>query len=173
MNPESTLAPESSLREFTISRTFDASRQSVWQALTEPDRMQQWFSPKGFTSRATRLELRPGGTYHYCLSSPDGHEMWGKMVYREINAPERFVYINSFSNAEGGLTRHPMSTSWPLEMLSTFTLTEKDGQTILTLTWTPHNASAEEIKTFETSHAGMNQGWTGTLDQLAAYLAKK
>jgi len=164
---------EPSLREFIIARTFNAPREQVWKALTEPERIAQWFSPKGFSSRVVTLDLRPGGLYHYCLSSPDGKEMWGRMIYREIVAPKRLAYINAFSNAEGGLTRHPMSPSWPLEMLSTFTLDETDGQTTLTITWTPHQASKEEIGTFETSHDGMRQGWTGTLDNLDQYLTQE
>src|SRR5258708_5973485 len=136
--------PENTAKEFVISRTFDAPRDLVWKSLTEPARMQEWFSPKGCTSRAVKLDLRPGGTYLYCMSTPDGKEMWGKMVYREINAPERLVYINSFSDADGGTTRHPLSASWPLQLLTTFTLAEGQGRTILTIKWLPVDASPEE-----------------------------
>jgi uncharacterized protein YndB with AHSA1/START domain len=159
-------------KEFIIARTFEAPRDLVWKAVTEPARMQEWFSPKGLSSRAVKLDLRPGGTYLYCMTTPDGKEMWGKMTYREIEAPGRLVYINAFSNAEGGNTRHPMSKTWPLEMLTTFTLTESADKTTLTISWLPHEATAEEIETFNAAHDGMKQGWTGTLDNLAEYLAK-
>lgn len=173
MNTQTTPTHEPTSLEFIITRTFDAPRDVVWKAITEPDRMKEWFGPRGFSSRVAKLELRPGGIYHYCMSSADGKEMWGKFVYREIVAPERLVFINSFSDAEGNISRHPMSPSWPLEMLSTFTLAEEqDGKTTLTIKWSPHNPTADEIKTFETSHDGMRQGWTGTLDQLTDYLAK-
>ena len=99
--------------------------------------------------------------------------MWGKMVYREIVAPDRIVLINSFSDEAGGTTRHPMAPTWPLELLTTVTFEEQPGgKTKVTVRWVPHNATDEERKTFDTSHASMNQGWTGTLDQLAGYLAK-
>jgi len=163
---------ETNLQEFTISRTFDAPRELVWKCLIEPEHLQQWLSPAGFSNRSLRLELRPGGTYHYFMSSPDGKEMWGKMIYREITAPERLVYVQSFSDASGGNTRHPMSATWPLEMLSTLTLAEKDGKTTLTIHWTPENATPEEKETFANAHAGMTQGWTGSLDNLTAYLTK-
>ena len=160
-----------SLPEFVISRTFDASPTTLWAALTEPARMEKWLSPKGSSSRVVAQDFRPGGIYHYCMSTPDGHEMWGKMVYREIRAPHRLEYINAFSDSEGGTTRHPMSATWPLEMLSVFSLTEETpGRTTLTLTWTPFHASDEEVQTFEAAHAGMTQGWTGTLDNLTEYL---
>ena len=98
--------------------------------------------------------------------------MWGKFVYREIVVPERIVLVNSFSDEKGGLTRHPFSPTWPLEMLSTTTFTEQAGKTTMTLQWCPLSPTEAERKTFDTSHDGMRQGWTGTLDQLAEYLAK-
>ena len=82
------------------------------------------------------------------------------------------VHINSFSDEACGITRHPMSPTWPLEMLSTFTFEDVGGKTKVTIRWAPHNATDEERKTFDTSHDSMRQGWGGTMDQLADYLAK-
>jgi uncharacterized protein YndB with AHSA1/START domain len=158
--------------EFVILRVFDAPRDLVWKAWTERDRLMQWFGPKGFTMTAATLDLRPGGVFHYCLRTPDGKDMWGKFIYREIMPPRRIVLVNSFSDANGGLTRHPFSATWPREMLSTTTLAEHEGKTTVTIRWTPINATAEERKTFDTSHDGMRTGWGGTFDQLADYLAK-
>ena len=157
---------------FIISRTFEAPRELVWKAWSERARLMEWFGPKGFAMPAAKMDFRPGGTFHYCMESPDGHEMWGKFVYREIVAPEKIVLVNSFSDEDGGISRHPMSAAWPLEMLSTFTLAEAAGRTTATVHWTPWNATEEEIKTFDAAHEGMKQGWTGTFEQLAAYLAK-
>lgn len=134
--------------------------------------MKQWWGPKGFTGRVAKMDFRPGGVYHYCLRSPDGHDMWGRMVYREIVKPERIVWVNSFSDEKGGVSRHPMNLAWPLEMLSTVTFAEYEGKTTLTIRWVPINATESERKTFEDGRGSMQQGWTGTLDQLAAYLAK-
>ena len=134
--------------------------------------MKQWWGPKGFKVLHSKMDLRPGGTYHYGMESPDGHAMWGKFVYREVTPPERLVFINSFSDEKGGLTRHPMAPTWPLEMLSVFTFEEQPGgKTKFTITWSTHNASEEEQKTFDDGHASMTQGWGGTMEQLAAYLA--
>ena len=72
-----------------------------------------------------KLDFGLGGVFHYCLCAPDGKEMWGKFVYREIIRPERVVWVNSFSNEQGGITRHPFSNmAWPLEKLSSVTLLE-------------------------------------------------
>lgn len=160
---------------FVISRVFKAPRGLVWKAWTERDRMMRWFGPKGFTMRAATLDLRPGGAFHYCLRGPDGKDMWGKFVYREITPQNRIVLVNSFSDEEGGLTRHPMAPTWPREMLSTTTFADHagvGGGTVVTVRWSPINATDEELKTFEAGRQGMNQGWTGTFEQLEEYLAK-
>jgi uncharacterized protein YndB with AHSA1/START domain len=165
-------ATEPAIRPFVISRTFDTTDEKIWKAWTERERLMQWFGPKSFAMSAAKLDFRPGGFFHYCLQSPDGTKMWGKFSYREIVAPEKIVLANSFSDEAGGVTRHPFSSSWTLEMLSTLTLTEKDGKTTATVEWTPINPTPEERQTFDSSHDGMRQGWTGTFDQLQEYLRK-
>jgi len=157
---------------FVISREFNTPRQRVWQAWTEPERLQQWFSPKGFSVLAAKLDLRAGGTYHYGMRTPDGKEMWGKWLIREVKAPSRLVFVNTFSDPQGGLTRHPYSPDWPAQMLSTITFDEKAGRTTVTIRWEPIEATEAELKTFESGRPGMTQGWTGTFENLTAYLAK-
>jgi uncharacterized protein YndB with AHSA1/START domain len=106
------------------------------------------------------------------MKAPDGSDIWGKFVYREIEAPKRLVCIVSFSDPKGGVTRHPGSPSWPLEMLSTVTFEQQGGKTKVTVQWLPHNATEAERKTFEDGRDGMKQGWTGTFEQFADYLKK-
>jgi uncharacterized protein YndB with AHSA1/START domain len=163
----------STQRPFVISRTFDAPRELMWQAWSQRARLMEWFGPKGFKMPAAKMDFRPGGSFHYCLASPDGHEMWGKFVYREIASPEKIVLVNSFSDEAGGITRHPACATWPIEMLSSTRFTEENGRTTMTIECTPLNATEEERKTFDAAHEGMKQGWSGTFEQLAAYLAKE
>jgi len=159
-------------KDFVISRIFDAPRELLWECFTEPERMRQWWGPKGCSVVAAKMDRRPGGTYHYSMRVPNGQVMWGKFVYREIKAPERLVWVNSFSDEAGGITRHPLSATWPLEMLTTVTFeNEPGGKTKVTIRWSPLNASDEERATFDAGHASMQQGWSGTFEQLAAYLA--
>ena len=165
-------AEDTDRQEFVITRTFDAPRELVWEAFTDPERMKRWWGPKGFKVIAAKMDLRPGGTYHYGMRAPDGSTMWGKFVYREIVRPERMVFVNSFSDEAGNVTRHPMSPTWPLQMLSTFLFAERDGRTVFTTKWSPLEADETERATFAGGHQSMQQGWTGTLDQLAEYLAK-
>lgn len=157
---------------FVTTRVFDAPRDRVWQAWTEAERLKQWFAPRGFKTTHCRLDLRPGGIYHYCLRTPEGKDMWGKWVIREVTKPEKLVFVVSFSNEKGGITRHPMSPDWPREMLSTVEFEAQGAKTKVTVTWIPIDAGDSELKTFEEGRDGMKQGWGGTLDNLVEHLAK-
>ncbi len=80
--------------------------------------------------------------------------------------------MHSFSNEAGGLTRHPLIPTWPLELLTTVTFAEEPGgKTRVTLRWTPINATPEEQRTFDATRDGMNSGWNGSFERLDAYLA--
>lgn len=160
--------------EFVITRLLDAPRDLVWKAWTEPERMAKWFGPKGVTpAAATRMELRPGGVYHYGMGLPDGKTMWGKWVFREVVRPERLVFVSSFSDEKQGIARHPMAPDWPLETLSTILFDDMGGKTLLTVKWVPINESAAERKAFDAGRPGMMGGWSGTFEQLTAYLAEQ
>jgi uncharacterized protein YndB with AHSA1/START domain len=159
-------------RAFVISRVFDAPRDLVWKAHSEFEGLKHWWGPKGFTWVTGTLDFRPGGMFHYQLRSPNGQEMWGRFVYREIVKSQRIVSVSSFSDPKGGITRHFLSPEWPAEMLNTATFAEEDGKTTLTINSVAINATAHERKIFEDGFASMHGGFTGTLDQLAAYLGK-
>ena len=157
---------------FVTSHTFDAARELVWAALTEPERMREWYGSKEATALRSEMDFRPGGAYHYGTRMPDGSESWGKAVYREIEAPGRLRWVNSFSNPEGGLERHPLAADWPLEMLTTYTLTEEGGKTTLRVEWRAINAAENEEKVFADNFENCRRGWGASFAGLESYLAK-
>ncbi|MCM3340560.1 SRPBCC domain-containing protein [Paenibacillus sp. MER TA 81-3] len=159
-------------KELVITRMFDAPRELVFKAWTEPDHLEHWWGPKGFKMNVSKLELCPDGIFHYSQKSPDGHQMWGKFVYRDIVPPERLVFTNSFSDEEGSTVRAPFSPTWPLEILNTLTFAEHEGKTKLTIQGGPTNATEEERNTFEAMRDNIQQGFAGTFEQLADYLSK-
>ena len=94
-----------------------------------------------------------------------GHDMYGRFIYREVAAPERLVFVSSFSDAEGGITRAPfpqLEGRWPLEVLNTMTLTEQGGKTTLSLRCGPINVTEEERTIFAGMADSMRQGFGGT-----------
>jgi uncharacterized protein YndB with AHSA1/START domain len=163
------LSHASGTKPFVISRIFKAPIDLMFEVWTQPKHLQHWFGPKGGQIKHSKMDFRPGGTYHYCMDY-SGTEMWGKFTYREIVKPERIAYINSFSNAQGGLGRHPFSPNWPAEMLTTITFTAHLDHTTVKIEWVPINATEAELKTFEEGRGSMTQGWSGTFERLEEYL---
>lgn len=157
-------------RELVITRVFDAPRELVWKAFTEPDRLAHWWGPAGFTMLVRTLDLRPGGVCHYSMRSPDGHVSWGSFVYRDIVPPERLVFVNSFSDEAGGIIRAPFSPTWPLEILNSVIFAESDGKTTVIIRGAPINSTEEELQTFWNAQDSVQRGFGGTFDRLAAYL---
>ncbi len=162
-------APEA----FTTSRVLSAPRDLVFKVWTEREHLMKWFGPKGCKLKVGKLDLKPGGIFHYAMTGPDGKDMWGKWTFRDIAPPESLCLISSFSDEKGGITVHPFAKDWPRETLSLTTLEDVgDGKTRLTIHWVPFNASETERKVFADSHASMQGGWKGTIDVLEEYLAK-
>ncbi len=159
---------------FAIERSFPVSQARLFNACTDVKDMTAWFSPPGMKTVKAEQDFRPGGVYHYGLSSGQGDEMWGKVTYREIKPNSRLVYTQSFSDQQGGLTRHPMAPTWPLEMLTVMEFVpESEMHTCLKISWTHTGVDDTEGETFRAAHDSMKGGWTGALDGLQAYLAKE
>lgn len=164
-------AASATASELVITRTFNAPRESVWRAWTEREAISQWWGPKGFPIEVKTFDVKPGGLFHYSMALPNGDKWWGRFVYREIEAPSRLVFVNSFSNEKGGIIRAPFNEHWPLEVSNTMTLTERDGKTMLRLAGRAVNPSAEEEAAFAGHFKSAEQGFSGTFDQLDDYLA--
>jgi uncharacterized protein YndB with AHSA1/START domain len=158
-------------QEFVFTRTYDAPRELVFEAWSKGEHMAQWWGPKGFAMKVAKLEFRAGGVFHYSMQPPKGPVMWGRFVYREVVAPERIVFVNSFSDEKGGIGPNPWIPDWPLEILNTLTLAEQDGKTTLTLRGGPIDATDEQWTLFVDKQSSMRQGMGGTFDQLADLLA--
>lgn len=156
---------------FTISRVFNAPVDLVYKVSTEPAHLMKWMGPAGVTGIKAEVDLRPGGTNHYGYRNPDGSETWGRQVYKEIVPGKKIVCIQSFSDKDGNVTRHPLAPAWPLEMLSTTTF-EAAGpnQTKLTITWEPYNSDEAGVAMFDGARPGMSGGWEGTFQALENYL---
>jgi uncharacterized protein YndB with AHSA1/START domain len=153
-------------REIIITRVLNAPRELVFRAWTEPVHLMRWWAPKGCTTPFCKIDLRPGGKFHYCMRMPEGRDIWGIGVYREIVAPSLLVYTDSFADAEGNPVppaHYGMSASHPAETLVTVTFEEHEGKTKLTL----RHAIPVSVEERE----GTEQGWIEMLDRLAEDLA--
>lgn len=120
------LTTHSSGRQLTITRAFQAPKSLVYDAFTKPEQLVKWWGPKGFTTTVKQMDVRPGGIWHYCMTSPEWGEAWGIATYQEVTPPDRLVYSDAFSDAEG-------TTNPDLPVSNTVaTFTEDSGRTIVT-----------------------------------------
>src|SRR5262245_49094037 len=122
-------------RELTITRVFDAPRELVFKAWTEPERFARWWGPKGWTTPHVTIDARPGGRIHFCMRSPEGIEIWNGGVFREVDPPSRLVTTDYFADEAGNPvppTRYGMSPDFPAEALVTVTFEDIGGKTRLT-----------------------------------------
>lgn len=155
---------------FKITRTFNAPRDLVWECWTKAEHIQNWLSPAGSSTELLHSDITPGGYNHAKITLPDGTFIYGKYTFKEINPKDSLIYVNAFSDEDANLIHHPMSPTWPLELLTTVDFVEQGDQTELTLRWEPIDAKAEETKTFIENLESCVQGWTGTFDKLDQYL---
>jgi len=157
---------------FALERVFDAPPALVWKAWTDPAHLARWFGPKGIEIEVKRFDFRPGGEFFYAMKMPMLPAVHGKFVYRFIMAPHCMDYVVSFTDANANPVRHPMSATWPLEVLTRLEFHEEaGGKTRLKSRSWPTNALEGDIRTFALGKPGMTQGTVGMLDQLATYLA--
>ncbi len=158
-----TSATASAGQELVITRIFDAPREMVWKAWTDPEHMKRWWGPKVFTAPACKIDLRVGGKYLFCMRSPDGRDFWSTGSYREISEPSRLVYTDCFADEKGNVvpaSYYGMPGDWPLEKLVTVTLEELAGnKTKMTL----RHAGIPMGKMREMAVAG----WSQSFDKLA------
>ncbi len=142
------------MQEQITTRVFDAPRELVFKAWTDPARLKRWWGPKGFTNPVCEVDVRPGGAIRIHMRAPDGvvYPMMG--VFHEIVEPERLVFTSSALDANG----EPL-----FEVLNTVTFDDEGGKTKLTV-----HASVSNVKAEAAQHlAGMEQGWSMSLDRLA------
>ncbi len=164
---EGSNAPTTSEGALVIERIFDAPRQLVWKAWTDPEQVMRWWGPKGYTSPACKINFRVGGRYLWGMRSPEGRDLWSTGVYREIVPLERIVCTNSFADENGNVvpaSHYGITADLPLEMLGTVTFEEHEGKTKLTL-------RHEGLPAGEMSE-GAEAGWNESFDKLAESLAK-
>jgi uncharacterized protein YndB with AHSA1/START domain len=145
-------------RELVFTRVFDAPREIVFKAWTDPERLKRWWGPNGFTNPVCELDPRPGGAIRIHMRGPDGTVYPNRGVFHEIVEPERLVFSIGADDQQGNII---------IEVVNTVTFTEQGGKTTLTLQSRIIKATAEAAPYL----AGMESGWSQALDHLAAEIA--
>ncbi len=146
-------------RKLIITRIFDAPRELVWKAWTDPEQVKLWWGPKNFTAPVCKIDFQEGGKFLYCMRSPEGQYFWNTGVYCEIVSPERIVCTDSFADEQGNVVpaaHYGINPEFPLELQVTATFEEHgNGKTKLTL----HHAGIPEGEMIELTRTGWNESF--------------
>jgi uncharacterized protein YndB with AHSA1/START domain len=140
------------------TRVFDAPRELVFEAWTDPKHLAQWWGPDGFTTTTRSFDMRAGGVWRFVMHGPDGRDYQNRITYKEVVKPERLVYSHG-----GGEDVEPVQ----FEVMVTFE--DLGGKTKLTMRMVFPSAGERDrvIKDY-----GADKGLVQTLARLGDYVAK-
>jgi uncharacterized protein YndB with AHSA1/START domain len=139
-----------------FNREFDAPRELVWQAWTDPKHIVHWWGPNGFTNTIHSMDVRPGGVWRFIMHGPDGTDYPNKIVYREVVKPERLVYDHTGDD----------NPDDPHSFQVRVTFTEDAGRTKVHMRMTfPSIDARNKVIEF-----GAVEGGAQTLDKLGEYI---
>ena len=143
-------------REVVLTRVYDASRELVFRAWTEPARIAQWFGPRGFTCTTHEIDIRVGGRWRFDMDGPDGTRYPNRMVFLEIDAPKKIVFDHG-SDVDDDPGRFRVTVTFD---------EQSNGKTVLTLRQLhPDAAQRERVIGFGAVELGLQ-----TLDKLAEHV---
>ena len=155
-------------KDLVIERIFDAPREQVWRAWTDPELFMRWWGPSTFTSPTCRMDVRPGGRYVWSMRDPDGNDYYSAGTFLEVVPPERLVYTDSFADKDGNIippSTYGMSDAFPTELTVTVTLEDLGKQTKMRTTFSGMPEGPEK----EMTAAGFNE----SLDKLTNAVTKQ
>ncbi|MFZ3358219.1 MAG: SRPBCC family protein [Xanthobacteraceae bacterium] len=138
-------------------REFDAPRDLVFAAFTDPRHLSQWWGPNGFTTSTLSFDMRPGGVWRFVMHGPDGRDYQNRVTYEEIVPPQRLVY------------RHGDDVE-PVQFRQTIVFEDLGGRT--RITWRGDFPTAAE-RDRVISEYGADKGLAETLARLAEYVRAK
>ena len=139
-------------------REFDAPRELVFEAWTDPKHLAQWWGPDGFTTTTSAFDMRPGGVWRFVMHGPDGRDYENRITFDEVVRPERLVYHHG-----GG------DDVEPVQFRTTVTFEDIGGRTRLTMRGVFPSAAERDraIRDY-----GADKGLVQTLARLGDYVAK-
>jgi uncharacterized protein YndB with AHSA1/START domain len=144
-------------REIVLIRAFDAPRDRVFEAWTNPEHVRHWWGLRSSTIVVCEAEVRPGGSWRYVTREEDGLEVPFTGVYQEVTPPERLVYTEMYDV-------EPFNSGDPA--VNTVTFSEEDSRTLVTVTTV---YPTKEVRDFVLG-TGMETGAAESYDRLAERL---
>lgn len=151
------LIAEPGKQGIVVTHVFDAPRELVFKAFTDPNLISQWWGPRRYTTTVDRMDVRQGGVWRYVQQDAEGNEYAFHGVYHDIASPERLVFTFEFEGMPGHV------------LLETVTLEEQEGKTRLT-----DSSVFQSVEDRDGMlQSGMESGASESMDRLAELLAKR
>ncbi len=154
--------------QVVITRVFNAPRELVFKAWTDPEQLLLWYAPNGCTIHFRQIDVREGGSFHSCIQTPGGFQCWCTGVYQEITVPERIVYTMAMADEHGNRIQPAAAghdPEWPAETILTVTFADLGRKTQLTL----HQTVSEALA----MRTGAHPSWIQMLDRLDEQLSER
>lgn len=148
-------------RTITVEHECNALREKVWEAWTDPAKLEKWWGPKTWPATSKSMDFREGGHWHYYMTGPDGTKAWGWVDYETIDPPNGFTAWDSFCDENGNKNPEFASTHWQVE----FRENGEKTKIIVILTFATQ-ADMEKI-----IEMGFEEGFIDALDNLDQLLA--
>ena len=152
-------------KDLLITHLFDAPRELVFKAWTDPEQLKQWYAPEGCAIELKSLDVKVGGEFHLVIKDPVYGDCWIKGRYQEVLVPEKLVFSMILSNANGDnvtALKAGKPEDWPEALVTTVTFTSVSNQTKVTLHQTVDEAEAKKT--------GAYQSWFSMFDKLQGLL---
>jgi uncharacterized protein YndB with AHSA1/START domain len=152
-------------KELFISHLFDAPRDLVYRAWTDPEQLQHWYAPDGCTVEFKSIEVRQGGYFHSCIHDPVHGDCWIKGTYLEVLPNQKLVMTMIMSDEDGNAVSSVSAgktADWPEQQITTVTFESIGTQTKVSI----HQTVSEE----KAKETGAYQSWIKMLNKLGILL---
>lgn len=160
----------SDLPEYRVDRVFDAPRDMVWKAWTDPEILSTWYGP-GVETIIHEFDLRPGGVWRNEMKWGEKSDL-SKMEFQEVVAEEKLVWLHTSTDADWKVVSNPMMPDWPRRLLTTVTFEGKGETTNVRLTLVPVGATDTEIACFAEAMVNLDKGWGSGFNMLDGMLTE-
>ncbi len=158
------------MSEFILEREFDASRDLVWKAWTDPELFARWYGPRGATIGVIEFAAEVGGVVRFSMGFGERPPMFERWQFQALNAPAMLSFRQTQVDVDGNAAPPPMP-GWPAAFLTTIEFEEAEGKTRQRMTWAPVDATDEELAGFEKMASRAGGGWSSAFEKLGELLA--
>lgn len=143
--------------EHVLEREFDAPREMVWRAWTDPELLARWYGP-GVETIIHEFDLKPGGSWLNEMKFGENSNLQ-KVIFQEVTEPEKLFWHHCAADADWNVAANPMMPDWPGMLFTPVTFDEVGSKTNVRLSQVPMEATDAKIACFAKMMAGMDSGW--------------